>query len=77
LTGDFLDLECEIDNFALQCEDRYSSTAGLMIRVAKVEGLIEQFDLIEAKATALREKAAQDRFGLILPGRAERAGFDP
>jgi hypothetical protein len=27
LTGDFLALECEIDNFALQCEDRYSSTA--------------------------------------------------
>jgi hypothetical protein len=31
--------------------------------------------LIEKKATELRQKAAQDRFGLVLPGRAERAGI--
>jgi hypothetical protein len=46
-----------------------------MIRVAKTEGLVEQFDLIETKAAALREKAAQDRYGIVWPGRAEHAGI--
>jgi hypothetical protein len=59
LTGEFLDLEREIDDFALQYEDRYSSTTGLMIRVGKTVGLKEQLDLIEAKAAALREKARE------------------
>ena len=48
-----------------------------MIRKGEHAGLGEQLALIDAKATELRQKAAQDRFGLILPGRAERAGFDP
>ena len=36
LTGEFLDLECEIDNFALQYEDQPSGTnSGVMIRKGK------------------------------------------
>jgi hypothetical protein len=78
LTGDFLYLEGEIDNFALQYEDQPSGTNSfVMIRKGKHAGLGEQLALIDAKASELRQKAAQDRFGLILPGRAERAGFDP
>jgi hypothetical protein len=46
-----------------------------MVRKCKLAGLGEQLGVIEAKATELREKAARDRFGLTLPGRAERAGI--
>lgn len=79
LTGEFLNLECEIDNFALQCEDTLSPTLGaygVMIREGKHAGLGEQLALIGTMATELRAKAARDRFGLTLPGRADRAGFD-
>jgi hypothetical protein len=43
LTGEFLDLEREIDNFALQWE--------------KISSLGHQLELIEAMATELRDKA--------------------
>jgi hypothetical protein len=69
LTGEFLDLEREIDSFALQYEDRPSSTLGLILRLGlggKLVGLGEQLAVIEAKATELREKAARDRFGLTV-----------
>jgi hypothetical protein len=60
LTGEFLDLEREIDNFALGLWDR---DLGL-----------RKLNSIEVKATELRDKAAQDRYGIVWPGRAERAG---
>jgi hypothetical protein len=59
LTGEFLDLEREIDSFALQCENRYHRPkSSLTIRMGKHAGLGDQLALIETKATALREKAA-------------------
>jgi hypothetical protein len=60
LTGEFLDLEREIDNFALGLWDR---DLGL-----------RKLNSIEVKATELRDKAAQDQYGIVWPGRAERAG---
>ena len=72
LTGEFLYLEGEIDNFALQYEYYPSKTMGELIRLGKHAGLREQLDVIEAKADKLREKAARDRFGLTLPGWTER-----
>ena len=74
LTGDFLDLEREIDSFAGQYADRLSPSAHVIIRLGKHAGPVEQLTLIEGKATALREKAAQGRFGLTWPGRTEHAG---
>jgi hypothetical protein len=74
-TGEFLYLEGEIDNFALQYEYYPSKTMGALIRLGKHAGLVEQLTLIEGKATELRQKAAQDRFGLVWPGRAERTGI--
>ena len=53
LTGEFLDLEREIDSFALQC------VLSATIRMGKHAGLGEQLALIEKKAAALREKAAE------------------
>jgi hypothetical protein len=76
LTREFLDLEGEIDNFALQCEDRLTN-ASVIIRVGKHAGLSEQLTVIEDKAFTLREMAARDGFGLTLPGRAECAGIWP
>jgi hypothetical protein len=70
LTGEFLYLEGEIDNFASQWAYQVTS----MVRKGKLAGLGEQLGVIEVKATELREKAARDRFGLTLPGRAERPG---
>jgi hypothetical protein len=59
LTGEFLDLEREIDSFASQCEDTLSPTHGMMIREGKHAGLGEQLALIETKARALRIKALE------------------
>jgi hypothetical protein len=59
LTGEFLDLEREIDSFASQCEDTLSSTHGMMIREGKHAGPGEQLALIETKARALRVKALE------------------
>ena len=61
-------------SFAGQYADRLSPSAHVIIRLGKHAGLVEQLTLIEGKATALREKAAQGRFGLTWPGRAEHAG---
>ena len=74
LTGEFLSLEGEIDNFALQYEDQFTN-ASVLVRVGKHAGLGEQLALIGDKANKLREKAARDRYGLTLPGRPERAGI--
>ncbi len=73
MTGEFLDLECEIDNFALQWVDTIVN-AGVPIREGKHAGLGEQLAVIEGKAAKLRVKAAQDPFGLTLPGRAGSGG---
>jgi hypothetical protein len=66
LTSEFLDLEREIDSFALQYEDR-------AMRVGKHAGLDEQLALIETKAAALREKAVE-RFSGSLPAPPRRNG---
>ena len=59
LTGEFLDLEREIDSFASQWELGTTPTAGELIRKGKHAGLGEQLALIEAKATELRQKATE------------------
>jgi hypothetical protein len=71
LTGKFRDLECEIDNFALQCGTyALSAAAPSPVRKGINAGLGDQLAVIETMAAALREKAAQDRFGMVGPGRA-------
>ena len=59
LTGEFLDLEREIDSFASQCEDLPHRRRQPAIRMGKHAGLGEQLTLIETKATELRQKAAE------------------
>jgi hypothetical protein len=59
---------------SLQYEDQSSPTRDVIIRLGKHAGLGAQLAVIEAKAFELREKAARDRFGLVMPGRAEHAG---
>jgi hypothetical protein len=56
LTGEFLDLEREIDGFAMQWEDKIVN-AGVLVRWGKHAGLGEQLALIERKAAELRQKA--------------------
>ena len=56
LTGEFLDLEREIDNFASQWRDAPYTTE-MKLRKGKHAGLGEQLDRIETKAAALRQKA--------------------
>jgi hypothetical protein len=59
LTGEFLDLEREIDSFASRCEDPPSQGAyGVMIKEGKHAGLNEQLASIQRNAGALRQKAA-------------------
>jgi hypothetical protein len=72
LTGEFLYLEGEIDNFAAQWEDSQSTYGGMLIRLGKHAGLGKQLGVIEDKAFTLREMAARDGFGIVWPGRAER-----
>ena len=60
LTGEFLDLEREIDNFALQYEYYPSKTMGVLIRLGKHAGLGDQLALIEKRAAALRERAVEE-----------------
>ena len=55
MTGEFLDLEREIDSFASQCEDTLSPTHGMMTREGKHAGLGEQLVLIETKARSARK----------------------
>jgi hypothetical protein len=76
LTAEFLDLEGEIDNFALQVGTyAFSAAAAIPVRKGIHAGLGAQLTLIETMATELRQKAARDAHGLILPGRAEHAGI--
>jgi hypothetical protein len=65
LTGEFLDLEREIDSFASQYEDRPTVTQGVTIRMGKLAGLDEQLASIERKATALRENAFERFSGSV------------
>ena len=58
LTGEFLDLEREIDSFAMQWVDIIVN-AGVPIRMGNFSGLGEQLAVIETKATELREKAVE------------------
>ena len=55
MTGEFLDLEREIDSFASQWEE--GVVQGVLIRKGKHAGLGEQLALIETKAAELRKKA--------------------
>jgi hypothetical protein len=65
LTNEFLDLEGEIDNFALQVGTyAFSAAAAIPVRKGMHAGLGAQLTLIETMATELRQKAAQDHFGL-------------
>ena len=66
LTGEFLDLEREIDSFASQYEDRPTVTQGVTIRMGKLAGLDEQLASIERKADALREKAFERFSGSVI-----------
>jgi hypothetical protein len=74
LTGEFLYLEGEIDNFALQYEYYPSKTMGALIRLGKHAGLVEQLTLIEGKAPLCARRPRKTVFGLTWPGRAEHAG---
>jgi hypothetical protein len=74
LTRELLNLEMEIDNYALQYEDRLTN-ASVIVRLGKHAGLGKQLAAIEDKAFTLREMAARDGYGLVLPGRAERTGI--
>jgi hypothetical protein len=65
LTGEFLDLEREIDSFASQYDDRPTVTQSVTIRMGKLAGLDGQLALIEKKATALREKAFERFSGSV------------
>jgi hypothetical protein len=65
LTGEFLDLEREIDSFASQYEDRPTVTQDVTIRMGKLAGLDEQLASIERKALALREKAFERFSGSV------------
>jgi hypothetical protein len=65
LTGEFLDLEGEIDSLAAQYEDRPTVTQGVTIRMGKLAGLDEQLASIERKANALREKAFERFSGSV------------
>ena len=58
MTGEFLDLEREIDSFAMQWVDIIVN-AGVPIRMGNFAGLGEQLALIEAKAAGLRNRAAE------------------
>jgi hypothetical protein len=58
LIGEFLDLEREIDTFAMQWEDKIV-TAGFLVRMGKHAGLDDQLASIETKATVLRQQAAE------------------
>ena len=59
LTAEFLDLEREIDNCALQWMERPSSTQQFVVKMGFQNGLREQLDPIVAKATQLRTEVAR------------------
>ena len=57
MTAEFLDLEREIDSFALQWKDVPSPSGLVVIRQGKQGDLGDQLGSIEAKAIQLRDKA--------------------
>ena len=59
LTGEFLNLERGIDNFALQFEYSPAKTMGALIPLGKHAGMSEQLSVIEDKATELGKKAVE------------------
>jgi hypothetical protein len=63
LTGEFLDLEREIDSFASQCEEQPSQSVPRTITVGKHLGLADQLASIEAKQ--LRDEAAAAKRGAM------------
>ena len=77
LTGEFMDLEREIDSFSGQWGIyALSQGATMPVRKGKHAGLDEQLGEIEAKARALREKAGRDDYGMTLPA-DYRSSFQP
>jgi hypothetical protein len=70
LTGKFIDLECEIDNFALQCGTYALGAVTMPVRKGVNAGLGDQLHVIETMAKELRQKAAQDSHSFVWPGRA-------
>jgi hypothetical protein len=73
LTGEFLDLEREIDSFASQWEDHIFNAA-VPVRWGKHAGLGEQLKAIEDKAFTLRELATRPGFSLTPPAGGADAG---
>jgi hypothetical protein len=61
LTGEFLDLEREIDNFASQVGTHALSAVPIPVRKGRTAGLGDQLAKIERNAKALREKAVERR----------------
>jgi hypothetical protein len=59
LTAEFLDLESEIDNFALQWEYFPAKTEGALIPLGKHADMREQLERIKTMAAALHDKAAE------------------
>jgi hypothetical protein len=59
LTGEFLNLEREIDNFALQWEYNPPKTEDALIPLGKHAGMREQLSVIKDKATELGKKAVE------------------
>jgi hypothetical protein len=64
LTGEFLDLEREIDSFASQWETyAFSGASAMPVRKGYHAGLSEQLAVIQAKATELKLKSAPPEEG--------------
>jgi hypothetical protein len=61
VTGEFLDLEREIDNFASQVGTHALSAVPIPVRKGRTAGLGDQLAKIERNAKALREKAVERR----------------
>jgi len=73
LTGGFLDLEREIDSFAMQWKDELIN-ATVPRREGMHAGLGDQLARIEKAATALREKAVERFSGAMPPAPPRRSG---
>jgi hypothetical protein len=78
LTGEFLELEREIDSFASQGGLSPRGGTMEMILQGKQAGLDEQLASIETKADALREKAVERFSGSVAaPGHVAPAAPEP
>jgi hypothetical protein len=68
LTGEFLDLEREIDSYASQVGTyAFLGAAAMPVQKGKHAGLDQQLASIERKATALREKAFERFDAAVIP----------